>query len=79
MIFSIYDSCAQIYGALIVLSNENVAYRWFENLVKSGKIEENVAKDCSLYCLGLFDDTKGTFDVYPPRKIVDGAVFLEVK
>ena len=64
-VYSIFDKAAKAYNTPFFMHNKALALRAFEDNVNSAE-ENNISKhpeQFSLFCLGEYDDSKGTFEL----------------
>ena len=64
-VYSIYDKAAKAFNTPFFMHNKALAIRAFEDNVNSAE-ENNIGKhpeQFSLFCLGEYDDSKGTFNL----------------
>lgn len=80
MLFSMFDTKASVFGALITLENADVARRMFVTSILSGQ-ESPVTQfpdDFILYEMGGFDNSTGIFVIHPaPIKVMTGFEAVE--
>lgn len=78
--FTVYDTKAKAYLPPFFLHREEMATRSFKDCVNSathqfGKHPE----DYTLYCVGTFDDDKGSFDTTIPVLMHSGLSLVDVQ
>lgn len=77
-IYSIHDQAAQAFITPFFMHNKALAIRAFSDNINS-KEENNISKhpeQYSLFCLGEYDDIKGTIDAYQKPEIIATAIEL---
>ena len=77
-VFSVYDSAAQVYSPPFLAKTIGLAHRMFEEIANDRNT--SVGKypaDHTLFDLGVFEDTTGTFELLAAPVKVSGA--LEVQ
>lgn len=79
LIFSVYDSKAEAFGAPIFVDTVGLALRSFQAAVADERSElHRFSEDFTLFELGSFDRKDGSFVLHPaPRSVVRAAVVLE--
>ena len=74
-IYSIHDQCAGVFGRPFMLPSEGIAVRAFTDQVntKDGGDLNRHPEHFSLYELGQFDDSNGSFETHvEPKFIIAG-------
>ena len=76
-VYSVYDSCAGIFGDPFIASSDAVAKRIFEYTISSPSLPKYIHDDSVLYGLGYFDCKTGCFtsDV-PPYVVCRGSTVV---
>lgn len=75
VVISIKDLSAQIMGMPAFVAHRNIAIRQFTDAVNRKDTERQNdlfahADDFELYELGYYEDTEGSFDLYPKPELI---------
>lgn len=70
-LYCIRDSKAKIYGPVLTFRSEVEAVRYFKNMINDPEYKF-FYQDLDLYELGTYDQSTGTFDIFPPAVVEHG-------
>lgn len=77
-VYSIYDSKAKIHNSPFYVLNDQMAVRGCSRLVQDPNSDISFSPgDFTLYKLGTFEDTTGTFEILSPPEQIINLAFIQ--